>query len=585
MRRPGLIVLLFVCLLCVGGRLPAYAQLISPGKLTAAHTSLEGLTNCTQCHSLGNRSADNTLCLDCHEPLANRIEADEGYHFNVADQNCAKCHKDHFGVEFIPVRLDTLTFEHEETGFELTGAHTETSCRGCHQPDYIVDEDVIAFKGEHDALEKTLLGIATQCIGCHLPESPHQNQFEGVDCAACHKTEIWEEAPLFDHDDANYALTGKHVDVSCDGCHMTGESLAGESFVQYTDLEFGSCKSCHDDVHEGSFGNNCSSCHVTQEWLEISGLDESAFDHSTTGFDLVGSHRTLECNSCHGKPARNDEEISLAFIWSTRNYTYPEVRVDNCGSCHVDYHEGEFVDNSDDLSCEGCHGQDEWYPSSFDLERHASESTFELTGAHVITPCSSCHRPDFDKKPHFEITDDTCIDCHKEDSPHGDQFLVDGNETIDGNEMIDGNETICESCHITDDWLTIPQFDHDETEFPLTGRHVSAECSSCHVSEFPDMDPPSPAVFRGTSETCESCHVEDDPHQGQFESEICDACHNTSSFLIEIFNHDDTNFPLTGEHIEVSCKSCHLEETGSDQTPFIRFKPLDVECQDCHSEE
>ncbi len=549
------------------------AQLISPGKLSAAHTDLEGLTNCTQCHSLGNRSADNVLCLDCHKPIATRIASDLGLHATTADQNCASCHKDHFGVEFIPVRFDTLAFEHEETGFELTGAHIETSCRGCHQPEYIIAEDVLSFKGEHNALEKTFLGIASQCIGCHLPESPHQEQFEDTNCGTCHETEIWEEVPLFNHDDAAFALTGKHVDVSCEGCHATEESPLGESFVQYVDLSFASCNSCHEDEHEGAFGTNCDSCHETAGWNSISGLDESAFDHTSTGFELVGSHAQLSCASCHGKPARNDNEIFVAFTASSRQNTYPIIPVSDCASCHVDYHEGVFIDIPDDLSCESCHGQEAWYPALYDLDRHNEQSSFELTGAHQATACSSCHRPDFEEKPHFEIEEAACIDCHVEDSPHGNQFIT------------DGVEAACVTCHVTEDWLAESLFDHDETEFPLTGRHNSTTCASCHVSEFPDQVPPSPIVFRDTPLACANCHQEEDPHQGQFEEAACNNCHNTTSYLITSFDHEETRFPLTGEHKDVQCALCHVNEIGLDQQPFARFKPLGIECQDCHNEE
>ncbi len=565
------LVLLGLLLLQTAG--VAFAQLISPGKLTAAHADLEGLTNCTQCHSLGNRSAANALCLDCHTPLSTRIESELGLHATVANENCATCHKDHFGVDFIPVRMDTLAFDHNDTGFELTGAHVETTCRGCHQPEFITASDVLAFKGEHNTLEKTFLGLTTQCIGCHIEESPHQNQFPEVNCSTCHETEVWDDAPLFDHDEAEFALTGKHVDVECAGCHTTRESPLGEEFVQYLDLEFASCQSCHEDNHDGAFGDNCSSCHMTDGWFDISSLNETAFDHSTTDFELIGSHLLLECASCHGKPARDDAEILVAFTPTTLRNTYPSIAVANCESCHVDYHEGVFVENPDSRSCESCHGQDAWYPSSFDLNRHREQATFELTGAHITTPCSSCHQPDFDKKPHFEIADTACKDCHVEDNPHGDQFIT------------DGIETTCETCHATDDWLASSLFDHEDTEFPLTGRHNSIECSLCHVSDSPDQIPTSPAIFRNTPLECTSCHEDDDPHQEQFDKTTCNTCHTTESFLITSFDHEDTRFPLTGEHVSVSCAACHKNEPGPLNEPFTRFKPLGIECQDCHGEE
>lgn len=514
------------------------------------------------------------MCLACHTPLASRIEAGTGLHATVADQNCADCHKDHFGVEFIPVRFDTLNFTHIDTGFELTGAHQEASCRGCHQPAFITAADVITFKGEHDALEKTFLGADTQCIGCHLPDTPHRDQFEAVNCDNCHQTEKWEEAPAFDHDDAAFALTGQHVDVSCESCHKTIEPPGEAPFVEYVDIPFASCNDCHEDVHEGAFGANCTDCHQTSGWFDVSNLVETAFDHTTTGFDLVGNHATITCASCHGKPARNDEEIFIAFAPSTTRNSYPSIPVTNCASCHVDYHDGVFADKAfAEASCESCHGQDEWYPSTYDFERHNQESDFELAGAHVATPCSSCHQPDFNEKPHFEITETACIDCHLEDSPHGNQFLT------------DGVETACASCHITDDWLDNSSFNHDDTEFPLTGAHVEATCASCHISSDPGAIPPGPAVFRDTPLACNSCHEADDPHQGQFENATCNTCHTTDQFLITAFDHDNTAFPLTGEHVDVRCASCHVTETAPDGQPFARFKPLGTACQDCHGED
>ena len=568
----GLLIAL-LALLAVGfSPLSAEAQLISPGKLIESHSNLEGLTNCTQCHSLGNRSASNTLCLDCHTPIATRIEADLGYHATVSDQNCATCHKDHFGVEFDAIRFDSLTFEHEITGFELTGSHVEASCRSCHQPEYIIAEDVIAFKGEHDALDKTFLGVADQCISCHNPESPHENQFEDTNCGTCHETEIWEEAPLFDHDTARFALTGKHVDVACEDCHTTQTSLLGTEYVQYVDIPFASCNSCHEDQHEGAFGTDCASCHRTEGWANIAQSIESDFDHTSTGFELVGSHAQLECASCHGKPARADEVIQVAFTAATRGNSYPIIPVENCASCHVDYHDGVFDDPTNN-SCETCHGETAWYPSSFDLTRHDDEAAFELTGAHRATPCASCHQPDLTQKPHFDIPNTACKDCHEEDDPHGDQFIA------------DGVETTCETCHVTEDWLISSVFDHDETAFPLTGRHVETECAACHTSPTTELAALSDQQFRGTSTECASCHAEEDPHQGQFEEQLCDDCHNTASFLIAVFDHEQTEFPLTGEHQDVSCRSCHIDEIGADQQPFIRFKPLGTACQDCHSEE
>lgn len=57
----------------------AYAQ-ISPGKLAKAHAELEGMSNCTQCHTLGG-GPDTKKCLACHQEIQQRLDQKKGYHF------------------------------------------------------------------------------------------------------------------------------------------------------------------------------------------------------------------------------------------------------------------------------------------------------------------------------------------------------------------------------------------------------------------------------------------------------------------------------------------------------------------------
>ena len=49
-----------------------FAQ-ISPGDLAQPHAHLEGMSNCTKCHILGEK-VSNDLCLDCHTELKTRID-------------------------------------------------------------------------------------------------------------------------------------------------------------------------------------------------------------------------------------------------------------------------------------------------------------------------------------------------------------------------------------------------------------------------------------------------------------------------------------------------------------------------------
>ncbi|MEZ4699290.1 MAG: hypothetical protein R2834_03085 [Rhodothermales bacterium] len=550
----------------------AMSQLISPGKLSRSHADLEGVTNCTQCHALGQRSVNDNLCLNCHTPMQARIAAKTGFHITVDEQPCGDCHKEHFGVDFVPVRFDTTAFEHDKTTFDLTGAHLETACRTCHEPDNIKAPDVLAFKGKHNALDKTFLGLLTECRSCHAPESPHQDQFDDRACDTCHETETWEEAPAFDHNEARFKLTGKHQDVACENCHGTLRTPAGEEFTQYVGLEFKACLNCHEDQHDGRFGTDCTTCHQTAGWHELTQLSKSKFNHDETGFKLIGNHADLECASCHQKPARRDADIRVAFIGNTTGNTYPRIKVNDCLSCHVDYHRKEFIESpGGGAVCENCHGQHEWFPTTYDIERHNKEAAFELTGAHLATACVSCHNPD-GKRPTFVIEKTECQDCHVPDSPHGDQFA---------DEL---GVTACANCHVTEQWDEATGFDHSKTRFALTGKHATTACEDCHKSAGPDAGFDGPA-YRGLETTCITCHDEDDPHQDQFPGRACNDCHETKAFTIPAFDHETTRFSLTGAHKEVECASCHKEENTPDRSLFTRYRPLPTACEDCHGEE
>lgn len=561
-----------MCLLWLGGPQVVCAQLISPGELARPHQELSGIRNCTACHQLGQRGIDEARCLSCHVPLKERLDANEGYHATVTEQNCADCHSDHNGVTFELIRWDPREFDHSKTGYALEGQHRETSCRSCHNPEYVVDTTVRKFKRKHGALDSTYLGLSTTCRTCHASESPHRDQFQTQDCGACHTAETWDETPAFDHDATRFPLTGRHETVSCQSCHAETTPATGEPFVQYTGLAFQTCAACHEDVHDGAFGSTCARCHSTNGWSAVEGMDESSFDHSTTGFELVGAHAEATCQSCHQAPPRRDEDFRFTLVEGTRDNTYPTPKQENeCMSCHRDEHDGEFADSPGGANCASCHTQSSWQPTTYDLTRHNTEADFALTGAHRATRCTSCHVATEDRHQfEFERTD--CASCHdnETDNPHAGQFAA-----ADG-------RTTCQSCHTTDQWNAAPSFDHSTTEFPLVGAHASASCASCHTETT--LPSGGTAVrYRGLETTCRSCHADDTPHRGQFGGESCQSCHDTQDFAAApAFDHAATDFPLTGGHAGVSCQSCHTRETAPDGTTFVRYRPLSTTCSSCH---
>ena len=233
---------------------------LSPGKLIQGHADLEGLFNCTQCHTLGNKIDDNK-CLKCHTEIQSLLDQDRGYHNSreVRNKACAVCHSEHHGRNFDMTRFDQDNFDHELTGYELTGAHQKIDCRECHIPDFIADRDL-------KKRQETFLGLEQECIACH--EDVHQNTLSTNDCASCHSTDDFVPANYFDHDDTDYPLVGQHADVACIECHQK-ETRNGKEFQQFTGIEFSNCVSCHDDVHDNKLGTNCKQCHSEESFTSM----------------------------------------------------------------------------------------------------------------------------------------------------------------------------------------------------------------------------------------------------------------------------------------------------------------------------
>lgn len=613
---------------------PAAAQLISPGKLTAAHADLEGVTNCTSCHALGQRGIAPAKCLDCHTPLQARIRRDEGFHATVA-RDCGSCHKEHFGRAFDPVRLDPDRFDHADTGYDLVGDHRGLECQQCHQPRFITDRDVRAFKGRAGRLDRTFLGLADDCQTCHRADNPHGAGFADAECASCHDARGWDRIAPFDHAETGFALVGAHAEATCTACHATdddgivftglagtcaschraenphGGQFRGQDCASCHDARawdvaarfshdrtafpltgrhrgvacgschgpvsgqtdfsapaFDTCASCHADPHGGALGADCATCHATTGWEEMArSFDAGRFDHAAaTGFALVGAHGRLDCAACHARPERRDDAIHIVFAAGASG-SFPEIVADDCQSCHRDVHDGAFTDLPGGTACASCHGQEDWLPTSFGVERHNAETDFALTGGHLATPCFACHGGGGEGNgglPHFEFERPTCESCHAGLNPHGEQF-ADASGT-----------TTCGPCHTTEQW-DLAQFDHAATGFPLTGQHAALDCQRCHALGDSDT-----RTFAGLDATCASCHASDSPHQGQFEGTSCDTCHDTRAFTVAAFDHDQTAFPLDGAHEAVACGSCHRTETAPGGEPFVRFRPLGTACADCH---
>lgn len=536
-----------VSVLLVLGTVSVHAQ-ISPGELSAAHVSLEGVDKCTTCHSFG-KNIDNEKCLGCHTEIAERIARRAGLHGGLRSHKCVECHKEHHGKEFSIVRFDTTHFDHERTGFTLTGQHARNACVACHRPANVREERIRGNAARMKA--GTFLGLGRECLSCH--KDHHGGQFT-KSCTTCHGQDHWKPATGFSHERTRFALTGKHEQVECSKCHR---APAPGGVIAYTGLKFASCSACHKDPHAGKFKKPCESCHVTTGW---SAGVAAHFNHSTTRFPLRGKHATTPCERCH----RGRETGSGRFVIK---------EFGKCLDCHADPHRGKFVPAGATKRCEECHVESGWKDGKAVTFDHA-DTRFPLRDAHKAATCVKCHGTAAQVSMKSSLAKRQqryeCDDCHLD--MHAGQFTT------------AAGRTACERCH-TERAFIPPGYtaaDHRATGFPLIGSHEAVACAECHVR----------ATINGKylrrfhwdqMPACKDCHK--DVHRGQFDKFVqkgCIDCHSPRTWNEVRFGHERTAFPLTGKHVGVACSLCH--GPGGKDAPVAqwRFAGTSKQCVDCH---
>ena len=537
---------LAVALLTFMVKTPSSAQ-FSPGPLSAAHSRLEGPTNCTTCHEVGKEIA-GSKCLECHREIRGLLERKTGYHaVSAIRQECIACHKEHLGVDAKTYLFDPEKFDHDLTGFTLSGKHGKISCADCHIGKFIRDPLVKDLLAKHS--RQTYLGLVSRCADCHA--DVHKGKF-GPECSTCHRSSGWKEVGSFDHSRTKFQLVGKHAGVSCDKCHKPGGAEGGKKFGPMPPETYTDCTPCHASPHRaGAVNGACTTCHDAAGWKKSL---EKPFDHGRTRYPLEGAHAKVKCLSCHAMaPGRTFDAVFLRSFG-------------RCADCHEDRHDGAFV-KSYGNDCAPCHTVRAYSPSTFTFGRH-QKTSWPLTGGHMATLCIDCHRKGPAGMPwNFRMKDPRCEACHAD--VHKGQFAP---------QMKQGG---CSSCHSTAGWKGTA-FAHDKlTSFPLEGKHAAIRCEACH-KEITSR-PAGEVKYKKLPATCESCHK--DEHRGQFAAAgktECARCHPAAGWTRLIFDHDkQSGFSLSGAHARVKCAACHLRETA-DGVQFTRYKPLAAACESCH---
>ena len=426
---------------------------------------MHATVDCQTCHVNQQKNEFVGLATDCYACHAKDYENARTPDHVVAQFNrdCEQCHS------VSTPGWSPSTFDHNQTGFWLTGAHGATDCASCHS-------------------NGVFAGTPTDCYTCHkldydrVKEPDHALAGFDTECATCHTDAAWTPS-TFDHNQTGFALTGAHRTTDCAGCHVNGV-FVGTPTDCYTchKTDFETVKS--PDHVAAQFDQNCLVCHTDGAWTP------SAFDHDQTGFMLVGAHSNTDCASCH---------VNGVFVGTPTD----------CFSCHQRDYENTQNPNhvlaQFSAQCLDCHTQNAWSPALFDHNL----TRFSLTGAHSNVDCASCHANGV-----FANIPMDCFSCHQ----------TDYNRARDPNHASARFPQECEQCHNTNRWEPA-NFNHRQY-FPIySGEHRGEwdTCADCHTQ------PSDFKVFSCLNCHEHRKSKMDSEHRGRrnyvYESQACYNCH------------------------------------------------------------
>ena len=542
----------------------------------------------------------------------------------------------------IPIYITLLFLFFYSTGYgdifspgKLSWHHEQwdniDSCSVCHSGDKGIDDN--------------------KCLDCHtvlklrIDKKLGYHKDKTDSCATCHSDHNGKNYKImrldfntFDHEkDADYALTGKHEDVSCEECHPRSDSTT------YILGKKNKCIYCHESKHEKKYDDSCSVCHTNNNFKEMTpqALDHKFFvpkpketkwsmkrnrfrqnkrkkddeknqtiskDTKVVNFELKGLHKDLECLACH------------------EDYTF-ETERKNCIDCHIDLHSNELGE-----SCEKCHSEtkDKRF-TDIGIFNHNDKkfSNFKLDGAHENLDCSECHdidkqkygfrykrssgfikygrdsltkrelkikfkfkTPKVKKASSFQLPASsqsssntiTCIECHT-NNEHKDVFGEKGNS--------------CEICHTTESFKINKseieigkKLDHlilSDSLFIIENKHKGLtekyrfdvkknkfDCLICHTK---DLKKERISLFGKEKpkeyNSCITCH--EDIHDNTLGNN-CSECHTDKELFNNVktlFDHNKI-FELKDLHEKLECNECHKDYKHLRNNKII-FRLADID--------
>ena len=319
------------------------------------------------------------------------------------------------------------------------------------------------------------------------------------------------KTPTFDHDETRFPLTGRHLNLNCESCHVGGQFTGTPT----------ACKSCH--VSGGSaetrsspnhipVQTDCSDCHAPRFW------EPARMDHGAVADECEVCHvGSLASNKPANHIASSDRCGECHGTWSWKDAGFDHANINgNCFSCHngtiAEGKSQDHIQSSND--CELCHSTSRWSPATgFDhsgittncFSCHNGQAARGKPGDHIPSSndCEVCHSTSYWSPAsgfdHSNVVPGTCNSCHNGNDAEG----------MPGGHF--STMLSCDACHGTQTFVGA-DYTHSGGNYPGDHRG-NPDCTECHGGNSPAVTWTAPAYLPD----CAGCHANDyeaDEHNG-----------------------------------------------------------------------
>jgi hypothetical protein len=342
---------------------------------------------------------------------------------------------------------------------------------------------------------------------------------------------------------------------------------------------------------------------------------DSTFDHTRTGFILIGVHTTLRCEQCHVDAIFKNTRKDCAGCHSVGSRVGATPKPVNhvpttspCDTCHVSatsFQVKSFKHIGISSGCASCHSGRSLgvvskpvnhFPTLLPCENcHTNTNTFgswKMDHAGLTSNCASCHGGQFAgvmSKPMAHIATGTadCGVCHNTISFNGARFehataAVAGNcGTCHLGQLtgvvskpaihISTGSANCDACHTAANTSGYTSFiGGNYNHVTMVSPAAAGNCSTCHTGQFAGVQG-KPAYHMLTAAQCDTCHTATNTsnystfagalfNHAAIGTATCTSCHNGVNAKGKTATHISTL---------ADCGTCHTSANTSNYTTFL----------------